>query len=381
MFDKKYCVRCGNPISNDSVYCSRCGTKQDICENKFCKQCGKKIDLYAEFCPACGTKQNNIKDKVVNALSSLSSSVKNLSNMESNESIEIPMGCHFCFYCGKVKSEDNFNRTLGEEFNMCNQCYNRGRNIEYVVTLISALIALVLIIVLLCNLADRRDFWADKLGMAVALTIITILFSTLVCKFSIFLINKVLEFTSLRVTLSDKREKRLCQTLDVNGKSILSQPDIPHGYYRCPSCEKFHLLESSECIKNEDNDFFIGASWYVGSYYITTSKEFYSHICPSCYKFKKINKYIKIAVALICFILAAIIFVNIEGFSWKILIISVFFGSIAAYIFSWMVSYIYKVFIYLLLRKNLFYRFEKAKKYGALYYSISVEDIRRIMQK
>ena len=101
MFDKKYCVRCGNPISNDSVYCSRCGTKQDICENKFCKQCGKKIDLHAEFCPACGTKQNNIKDKVVNALSSLSSSVKNVPIWKAMNQLKFLWGIIFVFIAVK----------------------------------------------------------------------------------------------------------------------------------------------------------------------------------------------------------------------------------------------------------------------------------------
>lgn len=129
MFNRKYCVKCGKPISKDSIFCSSCGTKQEVCDSKFCKQCGKQIGIHAAFCPFCGAKQENINEKVVSALSSFSSSVNNVLNTKSNEQIEIQEGYHYCSYCGKVQPNENFERTLGEEFNMCNQCYNRSRNI------------------------------------------------------------------------------------------------------------------------------------------------------------------------------------------------------------------------------------------------------------
>lgn len=384
MFNRKYCVKCGKPISKDSIFCSSCGTKQEVCDSKFCKQCGKQIGFHATFCPFCGAKQENINEKVVSALSSFSSSVNNVLNTKSNEQIEIQEGYHYCSYCGKVQTNENFERTLGEEFNMCNQCYNRSRNIEYTLMLILTFFALVLIIVCLCTWIDERDFWADKLVTLGTSVIFPIAISILLYKILLYLIKKVLEFTSLRVTLNDKRIKKLRKTLDVNGKPIITpveysdeeiayyritknylSRDIPYGYYRCPSCEKLHLIKSAKFIENEDNEIGAGSHWLVGAYYTMATKEYTSLLCPSCHKYKKIDNYIKIAVVLICLATSFISFIIHYEFDWGLLIVAFIAGAIGVGI-SFVISFIYKVLVYLICRINLFYKYDKAAEYGAL---------------
>ena len=374
MFNRKYCVKCGKPISKDSIFCSSCCTKQEVCDSKFCKQCGKQIGVHATFCPFCGAKQENINEKVVSALSSFSSSVNNVLNIKNNRQIEIPEGYHYCSYCGEVQPNANFERTLGEEFNMCNKCYKRSENIKYFTALFSALIALILIIILLCT-GEGEDY---------ILLVYPIPISVLLYKILLYIIKKVLEFTSLRVTLNDKRIKKLRETLDINGNPIVTSVersdeeiayykitknylsrDIPYGYYRCPSCEKLHLIKSAKFIGSEDNEIGGGSHWLVGAYYTMATKEYTSMLCPNCYKYKVIDKYIRIAVLLNCLIITFGLYIYIEGVDWGLLGIAFVGGAIGLAI-SFIVSIIYRLFVYLICRINLFYKYDKAAEYGAL---------------
>lgn len=382
----KFCYKCGKEISKDSVFCSNCGAKQETYNKIFCKQCGKQITENSKFCPICGAKQDddkNVGHKVRNASSSMFSYIKNIFKKSENQ-IEIPDGFHFCSYCGKVQPDENFERTLGEEFNMCNKCYKRSKNIEYATMFFSTFVALVLIIICLFTWIDSRDYWADRLANVIGCFVVPIAISTLLYKILLRLIRKVLEITDLRVTLNDKRVKKLCEILDVNGKSVITpikrsaneeiyykitktyfSRDIPDGYYRCPSCEKLHLRESAKYTDNEDNELGGGSTWIGGAYYTITTKKYASMLCPNCYKYKKADKYIKIAVFLICLIISFAIFIHIEGFNWGLLVVAWLGGTIGVAL-SFFISYIYRVLVYLICRINLFYKYDTAAEYGAL---------------
>lgn len=384
MFNRKYCVKCGKPISKDSIFCSSCGTKQDVCDSKFCKQCGKQIGVHATFCPFCGAKQENINEKVVSALSSFSSSVNNVLNIKNNRQIEIPNGFHFCSYCGKVQPDENFERTLGEEFNMCNECYKRSKNIEYFTTLIFSIMYLLISLLSIIYILHEEKRIGEAIPTAVTFAIVLMLLSIFLRNIICYFIKMILEFSPLRVTLNDKRIKKLRETLDVNGKPIITpikrsteeeiyynvtktyfSRDIPDGYYRCPSCEKLHLRKSAKYTDNEDNELGRGSTWIGGRYYTITTKEYSSILCSNCYKYKKSDKYIKIAVLLICLIISFAIFIHIEGFNWSLLV-AAWIGGAIGFVVSSIVSFIYKVFVYLICRINLFYKYETAAKYGAL---------------
>lgn len=55
----KQCLKCGNHMDIDSLFCNKCGTKNlDESIKKFCYNCGKKIDNETIFCTECGIQIN-----------------------------------------------------------------------------------------------------------------------------------------------------------------------------------------------------------------------------------------------------------------------------------------------------------------------------------
>ena len=77
---KKICLRCGNELSDNAKYCSKCGSQYEelkaeaqgaelACqeESKFCTYCGNRISMNAKFCPICGNSlilSNNKQDQM-----------------------------------------------------------------------------------------------------------------------------------------------------------------------------------------------------------------------------------------------------------------------------------------------------------------------------
>ena len=54
----KYCEKCGNELTEDSVFCSKCGNavkelQQDDNNTKECVYCKSKINKKAQVCPIC----------------------------------------------------------------------------------------------------------------------------------------------------------------------------------------------------------------------------------------------------------------------------------------------------------------------------------------
>ena len=57
----KTCVKCGQELTDNALFCHTCGEKQ-VSENKKCSNCGTPIE-WGVFCPNCGTK-NEFPNKV-----------------------------------------------------------------------------------------------------------------------------------------------------------------------------------------------------------------------------------------------------------------------------------------------------------------------------
>ena len=53
-FEEKICINCGNKLSLDDLFCSKCGTK--VNQELKCSNCGKKLNFDDKFCTKCGTR-------------------------------------------------------------------------------------------------------------------------------------------------------------------------------------------------------------------------------------------------------------------------------------------------------------------------------------
>ena len=56
-----YCIYCGQPINEDSVYCPFCGKSQKMKESIFCPKCGSKVENGSTYCPYCGSSLRTCK--------------------------------------------------------------------------------------------------------------------------------------------------------------------------------------------------------------------------------------------------------------------------------------------------------------------------------
>jgi TM2 domain-containing membrane protein YozV/RNA polymerase subunit RPABC4/transcription elongation factor Spt4 len=64
----KYCISCGESISEDARLCPECGVtqlqvpssggKDRSADEKYCTSCGSVINRDAELCPECGVRQS-----------------------------------------------------------------------------------------------------------------------------------------------------------------------------------------------------------------------------------------------------------------------------------------------------------------------------------
>ncbi len=63
LFMVKKCTNCGIDLKNEVVFCSSCGTKQEILKENFCVSCGEKSSSDIKFCPHCGSEKNTGKRK------------------------------------------------------------------------------------------------------------------------------------------------------------------------------------------------------------------------------------------------------------------------------------------------------------------------------
>ena len=93
----KICSNCGNELSENAKFCSKCGTKYESDSGTFCQKCGHKINKDAKFCTYCGNpiKQNipqkepnkNIPDYIKKSVNTFTSSIDNMAG--ENGDVEI----------------------------------------------------------------------------------------------------------------------------------------------------------------------------------------------------------------------------------------------------------------------------------------------------
>ena len=60
----KICLNCGNELSDNAKFCSKCGSKcEEVVQEKkvkrMCQKCGHELDEKMKFCPKCGTLMTN----------------------------------------------------------------------------------------------------------------------------------------------------------------------------------------------------------------------------------------------------------------------------------------------------------------------------------
>lgn len=388
------CRKCGQQINSDDLFCSYCGTQQSV----YCKHCGNNIDGDALFCPKCGFQLESQNDnKKVGA--SFISSIKNKLHYESNDTnnvIDIPEGYHLCAYCGEIKPRKDFWTLLDNEFCMCNKCHQREKKIFHSVVVAACLILAFFITLFSIDGAVNDGniiYYLDNQGNGF-LSFIIVCLLVLAVFYNItyeFLIKSVLKHTPWRISLSKKRKKWLRECKDTNGRPIVTQitrtpaeeaykeitgvylsRDIPDGYFICPCCEHLHPLSCAVSINSEDNEHKRGTRWIGGAYIQRTTIKYKSLVCPDCYKIKKRNKRFRVILPIIIVAIALVVVTYLyydvlKTDSPGLVIFGMTVGAtMSAFILSIIVSFVYKLCIYIFTRKNLFYRYQDAANYGAL---------------
>lgn len=351
---------------------------------RYCEKCGAAISIDAVYCSSCGVKQSEISNSVIKE------------DVSKETRIDVPSGHHFCAYCGEVKPDGDFWTLYDNEFCMCNKCHQRESKIYHAVVVSASIIALFFIALFTID-AELNDFAVmDYLDNHAGVFLNFILISLLV--FAVFhnpiydlLIKEILKHTSWRVSLSKKREEWLRECKDVNGNSIVVpvkrtieensyreitgvylSRDVPNGYFICPCCEKLHQLSYSVSVNSEDNEHKPGSRFIGGAYIQRTTIEYGSLVCPDCYKLKKTNKRLRIIVPIILVLIAlavvTLVYYDVlKNDELGLVIFGMTAGAlIAGFLLSVVVSFVYKLCVYIFTRKKLFYRYQDAAKYGAL---------------
>ena len=141
----KYCEKCGKQISDEAIFCERCGykaavyenaenTKQtnagEVCENAHveeakqvltCEKCGKQISDGDNFCEGCGAKVA-VYESVDNVKQTDSNEVCENAHTEEATQVFVCQSCGyehsvlplFCEKCGvRMRREDYFKDSSG----------------------------------------------------------------------------------------------------------------------------------------------------------------------------------------------------------------------------------------------------------------------------
>lgn len=110
----KKCNNCGEILSQDDIYCPKCGSKfEEISNTKqmYCSKCGKPLESDSKFCSHCGEKVLTVKEIEMNKVIEGS---RNIGQTMVNEEIKK----RFCPNCGSE---------IGENDSFCGNC---GRGVE-----------------------------------------------------------------------------------------------------------------------------------------------------------------------------------------------------------------------------------------------------------
>ena len=289
---------------------------------------------------------------------------------------KIPKDHCYCSYCGKVKPSKEFRVLLNEEFCMCNKCYTRKEQINYIARLVPILFSLILIGIFLF-------LW--NIEALITTLLAWVFYVPLFHLILRFIITSIIKYTPLRVSLSSNRKKWLYKLKDTEGNTIINpiirskeeedyykianvylDRDIPYNHFRCPCCGNLHLKSNARSLECEDNNSKMGGRLIGGTYTQVTTIEYKTLICPSCFWYKKFDSYIKWGIPLISLILSFLL----GFFYWKwdslkyviALFCCLFFGGfLGLYL-----SFVYKQIVYLVSKKELFISFSNAVENGSI---------------
>lgn len=347
---EKYCENCGVAINENSLYCSNCGHKQNVYSNN--------MDSYKDV------HTDMIK------------------NYTKGMRVEIPNGHHLCAYCENIKADEDFWILQDDEFCMCNKCHKRSKNIRYYIVLIYVILVPISIAAIiiddLYHYSNNFYYYEDVFG---ALTVFILLLP-----FIYLLLDKViLRHTSLRISLSNRRKEKLRTYRDVNGNNVFipiirteeenkyreitgiyRSRDVPHSYFRCPSCDTLHHISESYNVNSSDTSYSLGSRGFGGTKLITKKKEYGSKLCQKCHKFYKYNNIVRIVIPIIGVVLTPILGYLLDDHFMDFLGLYAMLICFGGVLLSGIISFINKLIFYIIFKRKLFYSYETAAWYGAL---------------
>lgn len=127
----KYCIYCGEPLSDSAIFCSKCGKKQVKNDKKSqsnneerhtsqssmtkCPNCGEIIDSFKTNCPSCGYELRNTQSS--ESVRSFFDKVENIENNNSNKRFKFIDGISKSFGLG---SSDDKLITLIQSYSIPN---------------------------------------------------------------------------------------------------------------------------------------------------------------------------------------------------------------------------------------------------------------------
>lgn len=349
----------------------------------YCKNCGKLISDDSHFCSYCGTKLTSSETggsiRFNEYISRIKSRCRHLINKLTgkSEQLLIPQGHMYCAYCGKVKHEDQFEKSLDVTYNRCKGCEQRESTIKWILVVLTLIALLAILIVCVEDQGIEGIFVVFGLlvsGIAIIPALVLYL-----------LLDKILGYTSLRISLSKNRTDYLSQLKDVKGDFVITpivrtvlediykqktgyyrSRDIPYNHYRCPICKEIHpISEDEHVVFDAEHKTSYKGTW-MGTARITRTTNYKYRICQNCNKLTKIGDILYPVVGISSTIVTPIIFGVIKGFTlWGVLGMTLL-GFVGGAIMGLIINLLYRLIVWLFTDKWLFVNYETAAYYGAL---------------
>ena len=357
-----YCKYCGKSISDDSVYCSYCGAKQD--GNLFLNNSPKKKNFTGFY------------DTIRKAKAELKQE-------ESKDTIiEIPNGYVYCSYCGIAKPVCEFKISNDSTYHVCKNCKSREDRVSLLPFVLGAILLVILTII-----GIIIEGW---IGL-VTLLCFPLYGILLIPGFIIgHLIEKRLENTSLRVSLSKERKEYLSECTDTNGKKIIHpveyseleeayhratgvyrSKDIQSGFFKCPCCEnelsnesEYRIMDGSDTSQRH-----LRPSWVGGNRIEVTTNKYRYKICPDCFKYRKIGNRLPYYFTILGVILGLLppLVELFGGYDDTMYIfISLIFCTFGGAFLGVIIKYLYLIIAGAILHKDLIVTYYTVARNGAL---------------
>ena len=318
----------------------------------YCKKCGKLISDDSEFCSYCGTRQT-------------------LLGNSNDKRLIIPEGSLYCSFCGEVKTQNHFNISLDQEYHECDGCSKRKKYVLFITIFVTVVLDILVIILMEADITAILGF-IMTLGIIPGLILY-------------FTIDGVLSITPLRISLSNKRKKYLRELKDSNGNPVVvpivrtafeqkyklitghyRSRDIPLDNFRCPICGQLHSISmSNEVVYDSDQNSRLIGTWF-GTKRVVTTTNYRYRTCSKCFKLKDVENKLFLSFGLLGMIAAPVTNGLINGYTFWSVVVMVIVGLFAGFIVGFVIRLPYRLFVLLLTKKNLFVNYEKVAHYGAV---------------